>query len=65
MRWRLGGTMPGESIDRPRGGYERVARYFIAPCAPANLIRLVAYDPRRALSRRRLARLIDSRRVVS
>jgi hypothetical protein len=63
-RW-LGGTVPGESIDRARGGYQRVARFFLPPCPTANLIRLASYDPRRALSRRRLARLIDTRRVVS
>ncbi|HEY1543902.1 MAG TPA: hypothetical protein VGG01_15940 [Xanthobacteraceae bacterium] len=65
MQRRLGGIMPGDSIDRTRGGYQRVARYFLPPCPAANLIRLAAYDPRRALSRRRLARLIDPRRVVS
>jgi len=63
-RW-LGETMPGETIDRSRGGYQRVARFFLPACPAANLIRLVSYDPRRALSRRRLARLIDQRRVVS
>jgi hypothetical protein len=63
-RW-LGGTMPGEAIDRARGGYQRVARHFLPPCPAANLIRLDAHNPKRALSRRRLARLIDWRRVVS
>jgi hypothetical protein len=54
--------------DKPRGaisGHERVARRFL-PASPAStLIRLDAHAPRRALSRRRLARLIDQRRVVS
>ncbi len=65
MQRRLGGTVPGELIDRARGGYQRVARYFLPACPAANLIRLDAHNPRRALSRRRLARLIDWRRVVS
>jgi len=65
MRRLLGGIAPGESIDRARGGYQRVARFFLPSGPAANLIRLVAYDPRRALSRRRLARLIDTRRVLS
>ena len=55
----------GEPIDRARGGYQRVARRFLPKCPAANLIRLDAHDPRRALNRRRLARLIDPRRVVS
>jgi len=63
-RW-LGGTIPGESIDRTRGGYQRVAGRFLPKSPPKNLIRLVADDQRRALTRRRLARLIDPRRVVS
>jgi hypothetical protein len=63
-RW-LGGIAPGESIDRARGGYQRVARFFLPSGPAANLIRLDAHNPRRALNRRRLARLIDTRRVVS
>jgi hypothetical protein len=66
MQRRLFEIMPlGEQIDRARGGYQRVARRFLPPSPPATLIRLDAHNPRRALSRRRLARLIDSRRVVS
>jgi hypothetical protein len=37
----------------------------LPPAAAASHIRLDTYNPRRALSRRRLARLIDVRRVVS
>jgi hypothetical protein len=55
----------GETAERTRSGSERVARRFLPPCPAANLIRLAAYEPRRAYSRRRLARLIDQRRVVS
>jgi hypothetical protein len=54
--------------ERPRGtisGQERIARRFLPACPASTLIRLGARDPRRALSRRRLARLFDSRRVVS
>jgi hypothetical protein len=47
------------------GGYERVARRFLPKCPASALIRLDTGNPRRALSRRRLARLIDSRRTVS
>jgi hypothetical protein len=42
---------------------ERVAHRFLPGCPAAALIRLDA--PGRALGRRRLARLIDTRRVVS
>jgi len=59
-------------VDRPdlhsqgaRGGCERVARWFLPASPAASLIRLDGRDPRRALRRRRLARLIDRRRVVS
>jgi hypothetical protein len=56
---------PGEQSDKIRGGCERVARRFL-PVSPAALsIRLDGTDARRALSRRRLARLIDPRRTVS
>ena len=54
-----------DGTERTRGGSERVARHFLPPCPAAKRIRLAVYNPRRALSRRRLARLIDSRRVVS
>jgi hypothetical protein len=47
------------------GGNERVARRFLPKCPAAMHIRLDGGSPRRALSRRRLARLIDPRRVVS
>ena len=56
---------PDESAERSRGGWQRVARRFLPPSLAANQIRLDTYNPRRALSRRRLARLIDLRRVVS
>jgi hypothetical protein len=55
----------GEPIDRARGGYQRVARRFLPKNPGASPIRLDAHDARRALNRRRLARMIDSRRVVS
>jgi hypothetical protein len=61
-------TMPNrldDSAERTRGGWQRVARRFLPPSLAANQIRLDTYNPRRALSRRRLARLIDLRRVVS
>jgi hypothetical protein len=54
-----------DSAERTRGGWQRVARRFLPPSLAANQIRLDTYNPRRALSRRRLARLIDVRRVVS
>jgi hypothetical protein len=54
-----------EAIERTRGGYERVARRFLPPCPAKMLIRLDAQAPRRAFNRRRLARLIDTRRVIS
>jgi hypothetical protein len=44
---------------------ERVAHRFLPACPPASLIRLDAPGRRHALGRRRLARLIDTRRVVS
>jgi hypothetical protein len=56
---------PEESVERTRGCWQRVARRFLPPSLVANQIRLDTYNPRRALSRRRLARLIDARRVVS
>jgi hypothetical protein len=57
-----------ELSDKTRsvmGGYQRVAVRFLPACPAASLIRLAAGNPRRALSRRRLARLIETRRVVS
>jgi len=54
-----------DSVERTRGGWQRVARRFLPPSPAVNHIRLDTYNPRRALSRRRLARLIDARRVVS
>jgi len=55
----------GAQSEKNRGGFERVARRFL-PLSPAALsIRLDGPDARRALSRRRLARLIDPRRTVS
>jgi len=59
-------TLPNaldDSVERTRGGWQRVARRFLPPTAPKTHIRLDTYNPRRALSRRRLARLIDARRV--
>jgi hypothetical protein len=56
---------PEDSAERTRGGWQRVARRFLPPSLAAHQIRLDTYNPRRALSRRRLARLIDLRRVVS
>jgi hypothetical protein len=54
-----------ETVERTRGGWQRVAHRFLPPAPAATRIRLDTYNPRRALSRRRLARLIDTRRVVS
>ncbi len=54
-----------DSVERTRGGWQRVARRFLPHTPAATHIRLDIYNPRRALSRRRLARLIDARRVVS
>jgi hypothetical protein len=68
QRRRLNEVMPnglGEYTERTRGGCERVARRFLPPSPAATHIRLDVHSPRRALLRRRLARLIDSRRVVS
>jgi hypothetical protein len=56
---------PDDPVERTRGGWQRVARRFLPASLAANQIRLDTYNPRRALSRRRLARLIDVRRVVS
>ena len=66
-RWPKTTTTNGldESSERTHGGYQRVARRFLPPSSAATQIRLDTYNPRRALSRRRLARLIDLRRVVS
>jgi hypothetical protein len=67
-RWPKTTTIPNgldDSVERTRGGWQRVARRFLPPSPAANHIRLDTYNPRRALSRRRLARLIDTRRVVS
>ena len=67
-RWPKKTTMPNgleDSAERTRGGWQRIARRFLPPSLAANQIRLDTYNPRRALSRRRLARLIDLRRVVS
>jgi hypothetical protein len=54
-----------DPVERTRGGWQRVARRFLPQSPAANHIRLDTYNPRRALSRRRLARLIDTRRTVS
>ena len=54
-----------DTVERTRGGWQRVARRLLPPSPAADHIRLDTYNPRRALSRRRLARLIDVRRVVS
>jgi hypothetical protein len=66
-RWpkKITPTGPDDSAERTRGGWQRVAPRFLPPSPAANHIRLATYNPRRALSRRRLARLIDLRRVVS
>jgi len=54
-----------DPAERTRGGWQRVARRFLPPTPAATHIRLDTYNPRRALSRRRLARLIDTRRTES
>jgi hypothetical protein len=46
-------------------GGRRVARRFVLGYGTAAAIRLSADGARRALSRRQLGRLIDSRRIVS
>jgi hypothetical protein len=56
---------PEDPAERMRGGWQRVARRFLPPSPAANHIRLDTYNSRRALSRRRLARVIDTRRTVS
>ena len=67
QRWPNQNTPNGldEPVERTRGGWQRVARRFLPATPAASHIRLDTYNPRRALSRRRLARLIDARRVVS
>ncbi len=55
----------GANPDRTRGGCERVARRFLPASPAATHIRIDGCNPRRALSRRRLARLIDRCRLVS
>jgi hypothetical protein len=63
--------LPIELVDfaeKPRGliaGNERVAHRFLPARPASSLIRLDAPGRRHALGRRRLARLIDTRRVVS
>ena len=61
---------PNESIKpseetRTIGSGDRVARIFIPTPPSTSQIRLPLQDPKRALARRRLARLIEIRRVVS
>jgi hypothetical protein len=58
----------GDLPEKPRGlvaGNERVAHRFLPPCPASSLIWLNAPGRRQVPSRRRLARLIDSRRMVS
>lgn len=43
----------------------RVARRFVPAYASAMAIRIAPADPRRALTRRSLTRLIDPRRLLS
>jgi hypothetical protein len=58
--------LPKQSDEtRPIGSGDRVARIFIPTPPAADQIRLPLNDPKRALARRRLARLIEIRRVVS
>jgi hypothetical protein len=45
--------------------HRRVARCFVPGYNTAAAIRLTPSNPRRALARRQLARLIEPRRVVS
>jgi hypothetical protein len=55
-------------LEKPRGliaGNERVAHRFLPARPAATLIRLDPPGRRHAPNRRRLARLIDLRRVVS
>ncbi len=54
-----------ENPVRAQGGRARVARRFLPALPAAALIRLPSDDARRALSRRRLARLIDPGSGVS
>jgi hypothetical protein len=55
----------GGNSGKARGGCERVARRFLPSCPASTHIRFDGHTARRALSRRRLARLIGPRRVVS
>jgi len=58
----------GDLPEKPRGliaGNERVAHRFLPACPASSLIWLNPPGRRQAPSRRRLARLIDSRRMVS
>ncbi len=59
------GLDDSDSVEQGRGGWQRVARRFLPLTPVATHIRLDTYNPRRALSRRRLARLIDLRRTES
>jgi hypothetical protein len=69
MQYRWPKTTPtkglADSVEKTRGGWQRVARRFLPLTPAATHIRLDTYNPRRALSRRRLARLIDVRRTES
>ena len=59
---------PPDLADKTRGaivGSERVAHRFLPACPAPALIRLDTPGRRHAPGRRRLARLIDSRRMVS
>ncbi len=50
---------------RPIGSADRVARIFVPTPPASSPIRLPLRDPKRALARRRLARMLEARRVVS
>jgi len=66
MSRRLPSELSKQSEDtRPIGSGDRVARIFVPTPPAASQIRIPLNDPKRALARRRLGRLIDLRRVVS
>jgi hypothetical protein len=67
----MSSRLPPNELDdesekqRPVGGGWRVARLFLPHVPSSDAIRLTVRKPRHTAARRRLGRLIDSRRVVS
>jgi hypothetical protein len=54
---------PGVNPEKMRGGLERVARRFLPASPAATHIRIDSDSARRAQSRRRLASVLDRRRL--